>query len=378
MPERAANMTAGERLSVGLVVGRPLTTEHAALHCGVRDYAVRLAEALQDKGVEVRVIAPASWGLRDGLAFIRTLRTQKLDVLHLQYPAIGHRRSLLPHGLGLAGAGRRFVVTLHEHSALQRAQRAANRLFRTTADRLVFTTEFEARAFGASAECPVIPIGSNVPVHPAVPERDDTVLYFGQIRPHKGLEAFVALAALGAAAGEPTRFVVIGSAPPRWHDYARTLRAEAPANVSWVLDAPLPAVAQAMATAMAGYLPFPDGAGLRRGSLLAALSNGLPVVAPFGPSTTDELRVVLLRADTPEEALTQLRVLRSDAGFAGTSGAAGRALVGRFDWGAIAQEHVALYRSVLAGHAPAIRRQDDAGERSTIMAGAEMRREGSL
>jgi glycosyltransferase involved in cell wall biosynthesis len=225
-------------------------------------------------------------------------------------------------------------------------------LFRATADRLVFATDYEAAAFGAAPRSPVIPIGSNVPTHPGEPKRDtDTVLYFGQIRPDKGIEDFIALAALSTSAGEPTRFVVIGSAPPRWHGYRAALRAQSPANVHWMEDAPLPAVAQAMATAWAAFLPFPDGAGLRRGSLLAALSNGLPVVAPFGPSTTEALRAALLQADTPDAALAQLRALRTVPALARQRSAAGRALARRFSWTAIAEAHVALYRGVLEARA---------------------------
>ena len=113
------------------------------------------------------------------------------------------------------------------------------------------------------------------------------------------------------------------------------------------------AVAKAMATAEAAFLPFPDGAGLRRGSLLAALTNGLPVIAPFGAATTEDLRAVLLRADTPGMALEQLRALRAAPKLARQRSVAGRALVRRFAWAAIAERHVALYRSVLTKRAPA-------------------------
>jgi len=344
MPEHS-NMLRGSGLAVGLVVGRPVTPEYGALHCGVRDYAIRLAQALCDAGVDAQVMAPASWGFRNTVAFARTLRAQRLDVLHLQYPSIGHRHSLMPHGLGLTGAARRVVVTLHEHSALGRMQRVANNLFRVTANRVVFTTNYEARAFGAAPQSPVIPIGSNVPTHQGDAERNDTVLYFGQIRPGKGIEGFIDLAILSAGVGEPTRFVVLGSTPPRWRGYARALSAQAPANVTWIEDAPASVVAHAMATAEAAFLPFPDGASLRRGSLLAALTNGLPVIAPFGAATTEDLRAVLLPADSPRMALEQLRAVRAAPTLARQRAVAGRALVRCFDGAAIAEQHAALYKA---------------------------------
>jgi glycosyltransferase involved in cell wall biosynthesis len=339
-----------DRLTVAMVVGTPLGDGQDNLHCGVRDYSICLARALSDSGVSVQITAPASWGVRDGLTWMRTLRQMRPDVVHLQYPSIGHRHSLLPHMLGPMGLGRHFVVSLHEHSALPRVQRMANMLFRATAERLVFTTSYEACKFGTTAG-PVIPIGSNVPVHPGDCERDDTVLYFGQIRPNKGIEHFIALAHLSIAAGEPRRFIVIGSSPPRWHDYGRELRATAPATLHWLDDAPLATVAAVMASATAAYLPFPDGAGLRRGSLIAALANGLPIVAPLGPSTTESLRGVLFPAATPEGALDQLRRLRVTPSLGRQHASLGRILVQHRDWRVIADQHASLYRHMLNARA---------------------------
>ena len=347
MPELVP-ITAGPAagLRVGLVVGR--SDALGEPRCGVRDYARTLAGALQAAGVEAHVMAPESWRPRDAARFRRALRAARFDLVHLQYPSLGHRRSLLPHLLGVAGAAPHAVVTLHEHSALPRVQRAANRLFPAVVDRIVFTTAYEARAFGAKPGTPVITIGSNVPVHPGTPARDGTVLYFGQIRPGKGLEAFLALARLAAETGESWRFTVIGSTPWRWRDYAAGIRAQS-ASVDWADDLPFAAVAEAMATATAAYLPFPDGASLRRGSLIAALANGLPVIAPAGPGTTAALRAVLLEAGSPAAALACLRQLRADPAVGRTYGAAGRVLAQEFGWPAIAARHVALYCGLLSG-----------------------------
>jgi glycosyltransferase involved in cell wall biosynthesis len=363
---RSVSPPASRPLSVALLVGSLAPDGAAAAHCGVRDYAVRLAEALCDAGVAARVVAPPRWRLRDAVTFLRAQRGQQLDVIHLQYPSIGHRHSMLPHLLGLAGAARRCVVTLHEHSALPFIQRAADQLFRLTADQLIFTTDYEARAFGAASRAPIIPVGSSVPPYPGVPDRDDTVLYFGQIRPGKGIEDFLALATFAEASGVPARFVILGSTPPRWTDYGNGLRAQMRPNVAWVDNAPFTGVAESMATSMAAYLPFPDGASLRRSSLIAALSNGLPVIAPFGAGTTESLRAVLLRADTPEAALSQLRALRANSSLTRQCYTTGTALARQFGWESIAEHHLALYRRALghgaelasehpgAGHADAV------------------------
>jgi glycosyltransferase involved in cell wall biosynthesis len=335
------------RMRVALVVGTPpapLDENVKSLHCGVRDYTQCLAQALLDQGISAQVIAPTNWRARAGLAWVRTLRQVQPDVVHLQYPAIGHRYSLLPHVLGLTRAGKRCVVTLHEHSALSRVQRIANRVFQATADRLIFTTGFEAGAYGASNSL-VIPIGSNVPVRPETLPRGNTVLYFGQIRPNKGIETFIALARLSLDTPDLT-FLIIGAAPPRWSDYAQTLRADTPDNLRWISDAPLLQVAEIMASAKAAYLPFPDGASLRRGSLIAAIANQLPVITPFGPGTTDALRGVLFEAATPEQARQQLHTIRITPGLARARATAGLAVVQPLDWASIAKQHLAVYHSL--------------------------------
>jgi glycosyltransferase involved in cell wall biosynthesis len=350
MPDRhERERTQDRRLSVGLVVG----SAGEAVHCGVRDYAGRLAQALEGAGVHARVLAPSRWDLRAGSAFLASLRRERFDVLHLQYPSIGHRHSLLPHVMGLAGLSARCFVTLHEHSMLPRAQRIANQLFRHTADRLVFTTAFEAEAFGAGAAACVIPIGSNIPSCRGEPPRSDTIVYFGQIRPGKGLEAFLTLAGRSHAfrfgtATCATRFLVVGSAPPRWRDYRDALR-NTSQYVTWVDDVTPDQVAEILASARAAYLPFPDGVTYRRGSLLAALANGLPVIAPCGPETPAELADIVLPAQTPEDALEHVVTLCRDPASASRRGAAGHLLARRFTWPEIAAKHELLYRQAVQG-----------------------------
>ena len=341
-----AREPSGRPIRVALVVGGCLDTAGAA-HCGVRDYARTLSGALCDAGLEARVTAPRRWRLRDFAPFVRAVKASRTDIVHLQYPSLGHRGSLLPHALGLAGIAPSFVATLHEHSALPRPQRLANQLFRASAKRIIFTTPFEARRYGAPQNAPIIPIGSNIPAHSERLGRDQTVLYFGQVRPNKGLEAFIALAELCAKQGEAFRFRVIGSTPPRWTDYRRQLRASAPVDLAWSEGLAYAEVAAAMAVSMVAFLPFPDGAGERRGSLLAALANGLPVISTIGPATTAELKAALLPADGPDAALAQLRTLRANPDVGLQLSALGRSLASRFSWARIASAHATLYRDLL-------------------------------
>ena len=111
------------------------------------------------------------------------------------------------------------------------------------------------------------------------------VVYFGQIRPNKGLEQFLELANRSIASKRPFKFKIMGSVPGAHQGYMRSLRSACSPAVDWALDLSFADVAETLAASFAAYLPFPDGASERRGSLLAALANGLPVLSTFGSAT---------------------------------------------------------------------------------------------
>jgi glycosyltransferase involved in cell wall biosynthesis len=325
-----------------------LVGDNTTAHCGVKDYSLRLAKALHEIGVAAEVLAPPSWSMRDFLRFSRVLRRRRFDVIHLQYPSIGHRASLGPHFVGAMRLSAACVVTLHEFSRLPLAQRLSTHLFRCTADHLIFTAEREMENFGRT-KLPkrVVHIGSNVPVSPDASSRALNVLYFGQIRPDKGIEEFLALAEKSDACGLPLTFQVVGSVPERRADYYRALRERSAAKVEWTIDASFDDVAKTLASSFAAYLPFPDGASYRRGSLLAALANGLPVLTGIGTATPGELVSVILPTDGIGQALAHLTRLHESPQEASHLGLAARAFAERFSWTTIAEQHKEVYSEVL-------------------------------
>jgi glycosyltransferase involved in cell wall biosynthesis len=316
-------------------------------HCGVKDYAQRLAQALGDCDVFAEVMAPPSWGTKDFLPFLKKLRKRRFDILHLQYPSIGHRGSLWPHLMGRLSPGGKVVVTLHEYRALRKSQRASTNLFRWSAEQLLFTTDTEMEHFGRSgASQKVIFIGSNVPAFPEVKERNLNVLHFGQIRPNKGIDNFLSLASKSQQCGLPFTFEVLGSVPERRADHYKKLRAETTAEVKWTIDPSFEEVASVMAGSLAAYLPFPDGATYRRGSLQAALTNALPVLTPVGPETPRELVPVILPTSSVDQALAHLERLHNCPTEARSLGSAASLFSQRFSWTRIAQMHKEMYWDV--------------------------------
>ena len=165
------------------------------------------------------------------------------------------------------------------------------------------------------------------------------MVYFGLVRPDKGLEEFLEVARAEGGEG----FCVVGALVEKDRAYYEEVRRGAAAGVEWVMDGSLEDAAERLAGAGAALLPFPDGATLKRGSLLAALGNGTPVVTRVSRETAAGLVEVVLPAEGVREACGCLRRLREDAEFAAELGERGRAFAGRFSWERIAALHEDLY-----------------------------------
>ncbi|MFZ5655234.1 MAG: hypothetical protein ACOY42_12685 [Pseudomonadota bacterium] len=323
--------------------------------CGVFDYCRRLGAALAAAGIEVGYARGERRGRLSLRALAADLRALRPEVLHVQYPMTRYGASPLPLLAALWPRVRR-VVTLHEFSQAHPLRRAACAAF-SGADALVFTAEPERAAFCRRypwARAGVIPIGSNIPAGDGSrPRRAGEVCYFGQLRPRRGLEAFLALARLAAEQGAEWSFRVLGAVPAGGEPYAARIRAAAGdlPRLRWEPALDDAEVAARLAAAEFAYLPYPDGASERRSTLLAALGSGALVITSRGPQTPPELAAAVRFAADPRAALVQLRELAADPlAQQAQRAAAARWLRGR-DWGTIAAAHVALYRRVCDGGA---------------------------
>jgi len=210
----------------------------------------------------------------------------------------------------------------------------------------------------------VIPIGSNIPVAPPAgferaawrarlgPDVSGRlVAFFGLLAPSKGLDVLLeALARL-----DPSwRLVIIGGAATAPQDVAHAEAVRALARrlglASRVHETGHLAAEEVSAWLLAAdlaVLPFRDGASFRRGSLLAALAHGCPVVStlPADPATTEALgpAALLVPPNDPAALAAAMVALAADDPARARLAVAGRALAARFSWGAIAAHHEALY-----------------------------------
>jgi glycosyltransferase involved in cell wall biosynthesis len=156
------------------------------------------------------------------------------------------------------------------------------------------------------------------------------------------------LAELARAAGSPFSFEVIGAVQEKHRNYADVVRQRGEAaNAEFFFDIPDDAVAKRLAHAGFAYLPFPDGASGKRGTLAAALINKLIVVTRHSAITPPWIVAATLHAGDPADALSQLTNLLENRATWNAVAQKCSAADGRYRWDNIARRHVDLYRSLL-------------------------------
>jgi glycosyltransferase involved in cell wall biosynthesis len=251
------------------------------------------------------------------------------------------------------GLAKRGVVTIHEASQTHILRRLS--LLPLLCSRhIVFTNSFERDYVGRLApwvrqRSSVIPIGSNIPVGRLDGERRlDEILYFGLIRPAKGLEEVLDAARILKQRVSGMMVRIVGLALTEHETYLERLQRESTdLPVLWDLGLSDQETADRIANAAIAYAPFPDGASERRGSLLALLANGVATVTTRGDQTPSALDQAVEFAASPAEALSVIDALRHDSIRRKALSEQGARYASSFSWADIADRHIRLYQSVL-------------------------------
>ena len=381
--------------------------EFPPMQGGVGDYTSALARALSDLGATVAALTSAKaaplpdervrvfptvrrwgWGSLDAVA--RTAKTWGADVVHAQYQAaaygLGMPIHLLPAYLRLRLPRACRAVTFHDlklpylfPKAGPARKWAVARLMRDSDAVIVTNREDEAEYadFGVGRPPHLIPIGSNIePRLPAGFERaawrarwgigpDDFVLaYFGFLNATKGGGALIAALGELARQGRPARLLMIGgkvgASDPTNQKFAEQVegiiaREGVADRVIWTGFLPPEEVSAAFAVSDVAALPYADGVSFRRGSLMAALAHGIPVVTTVPRVHLPELRpdenVVLVPPEQPLELADAVARVADHAGLRARLGEGARRLAQDFAWDKIARDTLAVYESLLAGRA---------------------------
>ncbi|MEZ4592917.1 MAG: glycosyltransferase family 4 protein [Chloroflexota bacterium] len=218
-----------------------------------------------------------------------------------------------------------------------------------------------------------IAIGSNITVHPTnhIETEDirhslglqpqDTLLgYFGFLNDSKGADTLIE-----ALAGLDGRFhlVFIGgqtgaSDGANNQAFLDGLQAQIQAlgvaeRVHWtgfLSDARVSAHLQAADMLV---MPYRDGASLRRGTLMAALAHGRPLITTAPAAPTPQLvsgeNCCLVPVGDAEALATAVQTLANDTALRQKLGHGAAELAGQFSWEKIAVETAAFYQALLAG-----------------------------
>jgi glycosyltransferase involved in cell wall biosynthesis len=368
--------------------------------CGIGDYTANLAHALAAAGVEVSVLTKAlanqpAQETTDGVNIHRLVRDWTAQdvrpilraagalgrgaIVHVQYPSLTnyHRRlmiNLLPPLFRTVQRQYPLVVTMHgfhEHRLRWRL-RVLPMLWANSA--LVFVhprDQQQALRWSpfATRRSTLIPIASNVPaLTPDAARRqhtrdelgfkpDDRVaVYFGEVRPDKGLDSLLDAAESMHRRGIPARALVISTIGTHKHaltPYEREMMARLGAGnrEGWatLVRAETPErAAELLQAADVAAFPFTLGAAENRGSLMAAVVNGLPVLTTRGISTPANYEATygVATVDAADRAAfaQQLETLFQSDDHRAAQAAQAKAVANNFSWNAIAQQSIEVYR----------------------------------
>jgi glycosyltransferase involved in cell wall biosynthesis len=376
---------------------------------GVGDYTHELAVAFLALGAEVHVLtssAPSNrgedssrplaaepivhrpvarwgWGVLPLVA--GWVRDNSPDVVHVQYqtaaygmhPAVNFLPAWLHRRVGRAS---RVVVTYHDVNVPYLFPKAhvvrkwITYLIGRCADAAVATNAEDHLALtGALRRRPyLIPIGSNIA--PALPpdfDRDrqrarwgfgsqDVVLcYFGFLNESKGGDSLIRVLDSLVKSGYNCRLLMIGgkvgSSDPTNIAYAQHIDAligelGLSGRVVWTGFSGAAEVSANLMAADVCVLPYRDGASFRRGSFMAALAHGRPIVSTEPRVAIPELRSgenILLAPPDDVPALTDRVVaLVNNPARRVALGAAASRLSDLFGWDHIARQTLEVYRDL--------------------------------
>jgi glycosyltransferase involved in cell wall biosynthesis len=368
---------------------------------GVGDYVRRLSREFAARGHDVTVVTteglgedPAfrdaplprvlpvikSWNLRGLRKLFKTLDEVKADVYVLEYVAYMYGRGGVPPWLFAfflkfkLGGRKPLVLNAHElwrppyRSARDRALTLLSFLIFlggvAASERVVVTNDYRrALLTGVLGVDPgrvtKIPVGANVEpsARPPVAAGDNgtfRVMTFGRWHEDRAVEE-VAEAVAELRSTRPIGLSVIGSFKDnaKQHARVRALR-EKTGPEEWLEirgDVPADGVSDYFAHADVYVSPLAGGPSGRRGSVIAALAHGLPVVAFDGYERDNIFRnghnAVLLEGGDSEKTRTALEVLMDDHSRRRALGARARATFEEhFAWDVIAGKWEELFADV--------------------------------
>lgn len=410
-PTKAAGRTGNPRIMF-------VAAEFPPKRGGVGDYTEHLAQALSEKEVEVAVVTSPppysrakqesehhqpyavrravknwNWGCWEPVR--REIGTFHPDVVSIQYQtgayAMHPAVNLLPLRLQAAGECPLISTTFHDlllpylFPKAGRIRELANYALERYSDCLVLTNEEDwwrlAPRWRPKAH--LMPIGSNIAVRTTADFSarsyrarlgvlDDQVLLvnFGFLNVDKGIDVLFHALRLLKDEGRRCGYKLLmlgqgsGDSSVTHDDHEQHLRCLArdlglEADIVWAGYLPPEEISACLLSADVGVFPFREGASLRRGSLVAALAHGLPVVTTCGlptrpvnqlrfPRLVDTDNVLTARPGDPQSVAAAIRRLAGDGALREHLSLRAREMVDLLSWDRIAGTLLDYYQARLA------------------------------
>lgn len=328
------------------------------------------------------------WGWSSWRSILDIVRRNDFDILNIQYQAAAYGMhpaiNFLPLRLRLWKVRPKVVITFHDlrvpylfpkAGLIRRWVLAA--LMRWSEAVIVTNREdeLEAKRYEVGTDPQLIPIGSNIPLELPADynreewrarrglNRDDILLsYFGFLNESKGGEVLIQALDRLVKGGCNIHLLMVGgkvgSSDPTNVAYAERLEVLIDElglgdRVLWTGYTEARDVSANLVASDICVLPYRDGASFRRGSFMAALVHGLPIVStrpriPL-PELVDGHNIVLVPPDDAEALADKIAALTKSAEWRKRLGTGARELSQAFRWDGIAERTLEVYHVLSSG-----------------------------
>jgi len=368
----------------------------SGMRCGVGDYTYQLCSELKRcsnvrlhvitsnncdvkdiDGVEVRPFIK-KWGFCALPTLVRAVKETDPDIVHIQYPTQAYKKGLMinlfPMIFKLMFQKVSMVVTVHDAKTAHALNKMRLLPLLLPADKTVVTAPEEERYLlkwfpFLKGKIEVIAIGPNIETKDfesedrqkvrsgfGIAEEDVLISHFGYMLPKKRIEAILHALRQLLDEGFKARLVLISSFHPerdRYHARLKRIaeRLDLGRVVLYTGYQQSEDVSRILSSSDICVQTYHDGVSFRRGSFIAVLCHGLPVVTtavgrlPVGLENRKNL-ISIHPGDIGrlKEAVKEL-ILRPE--LRKSLGRNGRLFSRRFSWKNIATENLTLYHDML-------------------------------
>ena len=388
-----------------------LSAEYPPMQGGVGDYTRQLALALAARGHDTHVVTSRGaggesgesrpegervsvhpivehWGWGCWAILRRFVRRLRPDVLHIQYQSAAYDLhpavNLLPLYTRFWAERPLTAVCFHDLRVPYIFPKAGPLRWRSVvalaraANVVIATNSEDERTLarcGLGSRLVEIPIGSNIQsVLPADYDRgswrarwgvgDHQVLlsYFGFLNESKGGEELIRSLDRMMQGGYNAKLLMVGgkvgSSDPTNRAYLRRVEAlidqlRLADHVSWTGYVPPTEVTASLVASDICVLPYRDGVSFRRGSFMAALAHGVPIVTTVPqvnlPDLVDGENVCLVPPEDVKALAEAIVQLAESPDLRRVVGEGARLLSRSFEWESIAQRTLEAYHGCIRG-----------------------------